>query len=191
MFKTFIAGILLGIAAAAAALYFVPVVDQFREHSFIVVHANQGNTESFHVNVPMDRIMVGAPAQNNPIPAGLDWPDDEQFADTRAELFKLRNGKDAVVGIASRISASDDDSGDIIEWVLHLPARGSAYIGMRPEAAQGGHRMGELKSGTREFAALRGQVSERWVADQSGSDSAAAGRIEILTAFVGTEVESE
>lgn len=182
---------MLGIAATGAALYFIPAVDQFREQSLIVVQANLGNTESFHVNIPMDRIMIGSPSQGKPLPAGLKWPDDEQFADTRAELFKIRNGQDAVVGVASRIAASHEDSGDIIEWVLHLPARGSAYIGLRPEVAAGGYRSGELTAGTREFASLRGQVTERWVADESGIDDAPAGRIEIITALVGIEVDDE
>ena len=87
MFKTFIAGILLGIAGAAAGLYFIPVVDQAREQSMIVVQPNRGNTETFHINIPSDRIMVGAPGQAEPLPADLEWPDDMQFATTRAEVL--------------------------------------------------------------------------------------------------------
>ncbi len=191
MFKTFIAGILLGIAGAAAVLYYFPAVDQSREQSLIVVHANHGNTESFHVNVPMDRIMIGAPAQSDPVPTGLNWPVDEQFAATRAELFKIRNGKDAVVGVASRIAANDATSGDILEWVFHFPARGSAFVVMQANPAEGGYRSGELATGTREFEPLTGRVTERWVADTSGDEDAPAGRIEINTAFVAREAEEE
>ena len=88
------------------------------------------------------------------------------------------------MGVASRIAAGGDDSDAIIEWVLHLPARGSVYVSMRPETVNGGYRAGELLSGTREFASLRGQVSERWVADTSGLEGAPAGRIELRTQFV-------
>lgn len=189
MFKTFIAGILLGVAGAAAALYYVPAVDQVREQSMIVVHPNQGNTETFHINVPSDRIMVGAQGVAEPLPAGLEWPDNLQFAATRAELFKIRNGKDAVVGVASRIAASDEVSGEIIEWVLHLPARGSAYVIMESQPLEGGYRSGSLATGTREFASLTGQVTERWVEDASNFDDSTLGRIEIITAFVGQMVE--
>lgn len=148
----------------------------------ITVKPNGGNAESFHVNVPMDRIMTGAPEQKAPMPAGLQWPDDELFSDVRAELFKIRNEKDTVVGVASRIAVDDSDS--IIEWVLHLPARGSVYVSMRPESVDGGYRVGKLLNGTREFGSLQGQVSERWVADTSGLEGAPAGRIELQTEFV-------
>lgn len=188
MFKTFIVGILLGIGAAAAAAFFVSPVDQYREQSLIQVQPNQGNTEVFHINVPMDRIMIGAPAQQTPLPAGLEWPVDDVLADTRAELFKIRNGKDAVVGVASRIAANNDVSGDIVEWVLHLPARGSAYAVLQAEPTDGGFRAGELKTGTREYALLQGPLLERWIADTSDDEDAPAGRIEITTAFVSKMV---
>jgi hypothetical protein len=183
VFKTFIAGVLLGAAAAGAALYFIPVVNQAREYSLITVTPNSGNEEVFHANIPTDRIMVGAPRQAAPLPIGLDWPDNALFADSRAELFKIRNSQVVVVGVASRIAASNTN-GDLVEWVLHLPARGSAYVLMQPELAASGVRTGTLRTGTQEFASLRGQVSERWVADTSGADDAPAGSIELRSKFV-------
>lgn len=189
MFKTFIAGIILGIAGGSAALYYVPVVDQYREQSMITVSPNGGNNEKFHVNVPMDRILIGASAQRSPVPAGLEWPDDAEIAGLRAELFKIRNGKDAVIGVASRMAASGDTSGNIIEWVLHLPARGSIYVTMLPEAADAGYRIGDMRAGTNEFAELQGQLQERWIADTSGSDDAPAGQIQLVTDFVARELK--
>lgn len=191
MFKSLIAGIILGIAGGGAALYYVPVVDQYREQSMISVMPNGGNAETFHVNVPMDRIVVGAPEQRAPLPVGLEWPNHEQLAGLRTELFKIRNGKDAVVGVASRLAASSDETGDIIEWVLHLPARGSVYVTMQPDSVEGGYRLGELRAGTREFNKMQGRVTERWIADTSGSDEAPAGRIELVTAFVSEFDDSD
>ena len=192
MIKTFIAGLILGLAGAGALLYYVPVVDQVREQSLIVVHPNHGNTESFHVNVPTDRIVTGASGQGESLPPGLEWPIDEKFASTRAELFKLRNSKDVVVGVASRIAAADDVAGGIIEWVLHLPARGSVYMQLDPQpGGENDYRIGDMLAGTREFGQLTGIVTERWVADVSGAEDAPAGRIELITAFVGREVEEE
>jgi hypothetical protein len=181
--KTFIAGVLLGAAAAGAALYFIPVVNQAREFSLITVTPNRGNEEIFHANVPTDRILIGASGQATPVPAGLDWPVDAVFADSRAELCKFRNSQDVVVGVASRIAASNQDE-NLIEWVLHLPARGSAYVLMQPGLSQGGARAGALRAGTQEFADLEGQMTERWIADTSGADDAPAGRIELRSRFV-------
>ena len=60
MIKTFLLGAVLGIVGVLVALNYVPVVDQHREASIISVMRNGGNSESFHINVPMDRIMIGA-----------------------------------------------------------------------------------------------------------------------------------
>ena len=185
MLRTFIIGIVLGITGVIAALHLLPVVDQARESSLITVAPNGGNLESFHVNIPMDRIMVGAPGQAEPLPPELAWPEDPMLSDTRAELFKLRNTRDAVVGVASRIAARDD-SGDVVEWVLHLPARGSLFVTMNP-APVDGQRTGVMRAGTREFGHLVGRVSERWVADSS--DGVNAGRIELQAAFVSTIID--
>ena len=179
----------LGIVACALGLYFVPVVNQHRETSMISVSPNGGNTEFLHVNVPTDRIMIGAPEQTNPLPIGLEWPSNEIFSNVRAELFKIRDAKDVVVGVASRMAASGSEAGDIIEWVLHLPARGSVYASMQATPANGGYRVGEMLAGTREFATLHGRVTERWVADTSGSEDAPAGRIELQTLFVADQGE--
>lgn len=184
MVKTFITGTVLGIAAMVALLYAVPAVDQHREASIISVTPNGGNAESFHINVPMDRIMIGAGNVDDPLPPGLEWPAAPVFAGTRTEIFKLRNSRNAVVGVASRLAASDPQLGNVIEWVLHLPARGSMYVSLDSAAGSGG-RNGRISAGTREFESLVGQVSERWVADRA-ADEGAAGRIELNAVFLAS-----
>jgi len=186
MFKTLIIGFLLGIVGTIAAAYYMPVVDQYREPSVISVTPNGGNVETFHVNVPMDRIMTGVPNQSDPLPPGLDWPGDEIFAGVRAELFKIRNSRDLVIGVASRVAAESAEFGDSIEWVLHLPARGSFYVSLSPQSLDGISRVGQMSIGTREFQSLHGSVSERWVENADDEDEdAPAGQIEIVTMFVG------
>lgn len=186
--RTFIFGIPLGIAAVIATLHYVPIVDQAREVSIISVLPNGGNTETFHVKIPMDRIMNGAPGQSNPLPPGLVWPDYPEFGDVRAELFKVRNSRDAVIGVASRLATTDPQLGSIIEWALHFPARGSMLISMRPQPENAG-RVGDLTAGTREFSKLRGRLSERWVAAPGGADGAPSGHIELMLRFVSSEYE--
>jgi hypothetical protein len=183
LIKSLIIGLFLGIAVGATAVYFVPVVDQARERSIIEVTPNGGNREVFHANIPDDRIVIGLPNQAEPVPRGLEWPSDELFANTRTELFKIRNANDVVVGVASRIAASGSD-GEIVEWTFHMPARGSGYILMRPKVEGQPYRGGELRSGTREFSNFVGEVTERWVAGNAGGEEAPAGRLELSTRFV-------
>lgn len=187
MIKTFIFGILLGIAGVFTALHFVSAVDQEREASIISVTRNGGNTEVFHVKLPMDRIMIGAQGQTNPLPPGMQWPEDPLFSNLRAELFKLRNSRDAIIGVGSRFAVSDPEFGSVIEWVLHLPARGSVFVRMQPQSTDGAGRTGALSAGTREFSSMFGRVSERWIADRSGSDGALSGRIELSMDFVSDQ----
>jgi hypothetical protein len=186
LLRTFIIGTLLGVAIAAGALYAYPVVDQHRELSIISVLPNGGNTESFHINVPTDRIMIGAPGQPEPLPAGLLWPEDEILANVRTELFKIRNSRDKVVGVAARNAAKDGVT-DLLDWVLHLPARGSVFVNMSPDAMQGGYRIGRFRAGTREFAPLTGTMTESWIVDTTGEEDAPDGRIELFLRFVNDE----
>jgi hypothetical protein len=182
LLRTFFIGILLGLAAAAGALYGYSV-DQVRELSIVKVVPSSGNRESFHINVPMDRVMVGAPGQTGALPVGLDWPADEILADIRTEMFKIRNERDTVVGVAVRAAARYGDE-DIIDWVLHLPARGSVLVNMDVTAREGGYRLGEIGAGSREFAPLHGFMTERWVANTSDDEDAPSGYIELMATYV-------
>ncbi len=184
MIKTFLIGILLGIVAAAVALYTIPAVDQHRENSIISVSPNGGNVESFHINLPMDRVMVGAPGQASPLPRALEWPEDEVLAQVSADIFKIRNARDTVVGVAARTVAKEDESG-VVDWIIHLPARGSLFVTMDPNPQEGAYRIGPIRAGTREFEPLTGFVSERWVSDTSGAEDEPAGRIELSATYVG------
>ena len=191
LFRTFNIGIVLGIVMAASLVYFFPVVDQHRERSLISVHANGGNTESFHIRLPDDRIMAGVAGAPRPTPPGLEWPELDFLANFQAEMFKIRNENGVVVGTGSRMSGKSDQHGSFVEWALHLPARGTMYVAMAPNPSPGGYREGTLRAGTREFMMLNGVVLERFVSDNIASDSNGVGRIELATALVGPEVEPE
>lgn len=190
MFKTFIFGIVLGLLAAAGVVYFVPVVDQHREPSLVSVEPNGGNRETFHINLPQDRIISGAAGAS--MPETLEWPATGTLANARAELFKVRDGHDVVVGVACRISGSGETTGSVVEWTLHLPARGTLYLTMQPVGEATGYRRGLMRTGTREFAGMTGRVEERFV--DLGGDSPDAttstGRIELATALFGAASEA-
>jgi hypothetical protein len=186
--KIFIVGFVLGVAGVMAGLHYIPAVDQIREASIISVTPNGRNTEAFHVKVPVDRIMIGAPGQTSQLPTGMVWPDDARLSDARVELFKLRNSRDAVVGVASRLAADDPEIGTLIEWTLHLPARGSVLVKVSPQTNDSDRRVGQIRAGTREFGTLVGSMSERWIADSGNTEDVNSGRIELLMAFVSNAV---
>ena len=136
--------------------------------------------------------MVGAPNQAEPLPPGLNWPTDEAFDGVRAEVFKVRNAREVVVGVASRVAVESEEFGDSIEWVLHLPARGTFYASISAQSGNGTSRHGVLKAGTREFRPLQGAVSERWTAGADDRDEDAPdGKIELMTFFVGEFADEE
>ena len=187
MIKTFIFGILLGIAAAAGVLYAVPAVDQYREASIISVAPNGGNTEIFYINVPSDRVMSGGHDQAV-LPPGLEWPEDELLGSVSTEIFKIRNARDSVVGVAARTVAREGDR-PVLDWIIHLPARGSMYVIMNPVAGEGGYRLGEIRTGSRELAGMTGRMTERWLSDESGMPDAPAGRIELAARYTAKREE--
>jgi len=189
LFKTFIFGIVLGAFGAGALVYFVPAVDLHRERSLISVQPNGGNLEKFRINLPRDRILVGLPGVDDSIPAGLDWPGAEFLGDMQAEVFKVRDENSAVVGVASRLASSSEETGPFIEWVVHLPARGTMYVQMELTPAADGVRNGVLRSGTREFEPLHGNVREQFVL--AAEDDDVQGRIVLETALVGTLGDEE
>ena len=131
--------------------------------------------------------MTGAPKQAEPLPPGLQWPTEELFDGVRVELFKVRNTRDTVIGVASRMVADSDQIADSIEWVVHLPARGTFYVTMPAQPADGVRRVGSMRAGTREFRPMQGEVSERWVPNTDVDDpDAPDGHIELVTSLVGT-----
>lgn len=190
MIKTLILGVVIGILGTAALAWHVPIVDLHRERSHISVLPNGGNAEIFHINLPRDRIMVGLPDDAGALPADLDWPGEEHLQGLQAEVFKVRDRNDAVVGVASRLASVTESSGEFIEWVLHLPARGSFYVDMEVTPAADGYREGVMRSGTRDFQALHGTMRVKLLTDVE-AEFDIENRIEIQTMLVGELGEEE
>jgi hypothetical protein len=183
LFKTFLIGIVLGAAVAAGLLYAVPAVDQEREASIMSVAPNGGTIERFHINIPMDRVAAGAPSDASLVPPGLEWPTEPLFSNLRSELFKIRDADDVVVGVAVRTAAKHGEE-DVVDWLLHLPARGSLFVSLDALPSDNGARIGKVVSGTREFANLRGSLGERWYAYDSDEGDGPLGRIELRASYI-------
>jgi hypothetical protein len=182
--KFFIFGILLGLAGAGAVTNSLEIVDLHREPSHTTVQPNGGNVETFRVDLPRDRIMVGLAGEENAMPAELEWPSDDLFGDLQAEVFKLRDRNDVVIGVASRLASASEPTGPFIEWVLHLPARGTVYLQMDLAPSPEGHRNGRLLTGTRDFEAMTGSVREQFISSADNEEVDVDGRIELITSFV-------
>lgn len=184
--KTLLVGIILGVVGAAVLTYYLPAVDLHREPSYVEVQPNGGNSETFRINLPRDRILVGLAGAEISVPAGVEWPSDSELGDFQTEIFKIRDRNDAVIGVASRMANSTDETGAFIEWSLHLPARGTLYVQMDMTPAEGGYRDGRLRAGTHDFRMLRGTVREHFIANVEDSDDGTESRIELVTALIGT-----
>ena len=193
MIKIFFIGLILGVAGAASTLYFSQAVNLHREASLISVRPNGGNAEAFHINLPQDRIFAARRNEDksSTFPPGLQWPEDKALDGAASEIFKLRNSDDVVVGIAARMSNARETSGAFIQWMLHLPARGSMFLRMQLKPSEGGLRNGLLMAGTREFEVLNGSVSEYLNTDVADAEYEITGRLELITALVGPLGEEE
>lgn len=179
MIKTFSFGVLLGLVASFGAVYAIPAVNLERQASIVSVQPNGGTRETFKITLPDDRMMAGRGGRQG-FPNELEWPAALESADADLELFKVRDDAGRVVGVASRLAIRGDASR--IEWALHLPARGTAYLVVSDRAADGGVRSGELRGGTKEFDNRIGAAFERFVADEGGT--AGAGVLELVTTTV-------
>ncbi|WP_405224627.1 hypothetical protein [Lentisalinibacter sediminis] len=199
MKKTFLLGLLLGIGGAVWLAGWYPFVDPVRFASDSGVARNGGRTESFHVQIPEDRVLgvaaLGSAAPS--VPAGLSLP--AAAGDGAVEIYKLRNASGKVIGLASRIGGG---AGDYIDWTLMLPARGALFLtAAGPEvsphaltlagaaadpAAQSSmlpmfEMLGDVAGGSGEFAGIAGSFSEEWNLSGRDAEGRLVGDIEIMT----------
>ena len=191
MFRTFVFGVLLGLFGMGAFLHLVPVVDQHRVPSLVTVLTNGGIEETVSVRLPGDRIMVGRPGAASPLPAGLTWPDAPALAGFEAELFKVRDRDNTVIGVASRMKQAGGTGNSFVQWVIHLPARGTMFAALEPNPGAGQARIGTLRTGTGEFEFRRGSIREVFVREVDGDDPDSEGRIDLQVALIGLQGESE
>lgn len=174
-----------------ALLKYVPVVDLYREASHISVQPNGGNVESFHIDLPRDRVLAGMPGMENLTPYGVEWPRDKILAGSQAEIFKIRDSNNTVIGVASRMASNAEATGAFIEWMLHLPARGSMFISMQLGTTHDGSRSGVVRAGTGEFARLSGEIHESLLTNLEDADDGVDSRLQFVSILTGPLEEVE
>lgn len=190
MKKTFLLGLLLGIGGAVWVAGWYPFVDPVRFPSESGVARNGGRTESFHIQIPEDRVLrVVTPAAASPaMPDGAALP--AGAGDGAAELYKLRNVSGKVIGLASRVWRGGDAA--YTDWTLLLPARGSVFLTARvsgglPAAPTAGVAdaprpvLGDVVGGSREFEGIDGSYREEWTVERLDAQGRPVGDIEIMT----------
>jgi hypothetical protein len=188
--KIFLLGLLLGIGGAVWVAGWYPFVDPVRFPSESGVARNGGRAESFHIQIPQDRVLraVTPSAASPALPDGATLP--ASAADGAAELYKLRNASGKVIGLASRVWRGADAA--YTDWTLLLPARGAVFLtatesGGPPAPSAAGAAatprsvLGDVVGGSREFEGIVGSYSEEWTVERLDAEGRPVGDIEIMT----------
>lgn len=125
----------VGAALAGLAATFWPLPGHVRFPSLIAVQSDGGAAENFHIEWPGDRIQrPGEDRDSLPAGAAVGVSVLENSAGQRssAELFRLRDAQDNVIGVAARLAdtggAVADPGRSASTWLLVVPGRGALYL---------------------------------------------------------------
>ena len=188
----------------------MPLAVQERLASQTSVANNGGRLETFIIRLPADRIAAAGDAGQPPFVVDpvtvVEAPAELSASAFMLEQFKLRNVDGDVIGTAMRHwTAADDASAST--WSVSLPGRGtlvwssdgnvpatlSAAIsaaGAQPGVAWQGElrvpvadndNIGQVLTGTEEFAGSAGVVAEIWEVAGVGSNGELRGTISLQT----------
>ncbi len=135
MKRLFIAAFSAGLAVVAVAATFWPLPQHLRYRSLITVPPDGGRQEDFVIRWPEDRI-----ARPGEDPAALPGAaavgaavlEDSAGQRASAELFRIRDTEDNVIGVASRVAgaggAISDRGRSDSNWLLVIPSRGALFL---------------------------------------------------------------
>ena len=156
---TLILGFLAGLAGTLGFAYQAPYLEQQRVRAISEVVPNGGRLERFRIRLA-DDVLMQAPGTSSDaltIPEEAEWfPELAPFAGLAA-VYRLRNERDEIIGVASRVRGIESE--EQVEWVLYLPARGLlALDGASVDTVE----VGDIATGDREFAGLAGEW-KAWV----------------------------
>jgi hypothetical protein len=130
-FVTFITGLLM--VALATAVWPLPRHQRFR--SLTAVPPDGGRQEDFIIHWPEDRIArPGESSAELPAAAvvGATVLEDSAGRRVSAELFRLRDSEDNVIGVATRVAGTGgaiaDPGRSSSNWLLVIPSRGALFL---------------------------------------------------------------
>ena len=196
----FFAGFLSAFALVLLAAGFYPLPSHIRYLSENIVLPNGGRQETFTIELPSDRIALPKFARTALYPQQRFSPDGQ--GRITAEMYRLRNSRGTVIGIATkmtgRVPGTAPRSAWVSDWILLLPSRGALLLnqvnarralqpvattpievqvtaGPAPEGA------GIVIRGTDEFAGLRGTYSETLRVEHIDAGGVTHGQIDLVT----------
>ncbi len=116
--RVFLLSFAAGLITALLVALLYPYTDQVRYRSLSSAMANGGRLETFYVELPADRLL---PAQDVEFGA----PGDR---DVRAELFRIRDAEDRIVGLAGKLSGDPGTGVSVSDWTLAISGRGGLFL---------------------------------------------------------------
>jgi len=133
--RSFLVAFAVGFALVAALAYVYPLPGHERYRSLITVLPNGGRQEDFVIRWPADRIATGPHGDGEVTSAGAPGVlamDDAQGHRASAEVFRLRDAKGNVIGLASRVAAlglpREPVGVSTTSWLLLIPSRGALLL---------------------------------------------------------------
>jgi hypothetical protein len=195
LIRVFLVSFVLGLLATVVVARFFPFPEPPRVYSEASALANGGREEVFLIRLPEDRLGSPRAATTS------DFPQQSFSAVGKhrimAELFRIRDAKGRVIGIASRMNGTVPDqqqgSEAATDWMLLLPGRG-ALVMSRAAVEVGGERKfqvdrmgfsfansGPLIAGSGDFAELSGFYEEATDVEKIDSRGQVHGLVRLRT----------
>lgn len=135
MKRLFVVAFIAGLLVVALAATFWPLPTHVRYRSITSVPPDGGREEEFIVHWPEDRIARPGEDRAGLPPAaavGAAVLEDSAGRRVSAELFRLRDAEDNVIGVASRIAGTGgaiaDAGRSATNWLLVIPSRGALFL---------------------------------------------------------------
>ncbi len=135
MKRLFVVAFVAGLLAVAVAATLWPLPRHVRYRSITSVPADGGRQEEFVIHWPEDRIArPGEKGSGLPAAAAVGAAVLEDSAGRRvsAELFRLRDAEDNVIGVAGRLAGTGgaiaDPGRSATNWLLVIPSRGALFL---------------------------------------------------------------
>lgn len=127
MKRLFVIGFVAGLLCVGLAAWYWPLPVPVRERSLITVLPDAGRQEKFVIHWPEDRIeLPGGMA------AGVAVLENTNGQRVSAEVFRLRDAADHVIGVASRMAGTGgalaDPGQSASNWLAVIPARGALFL---------------------------------------------------------------